>query len=407
MFNWLYAKHTSGCFILRIEDTDEARNTQESLEVLIKGLRWLGLDWDEGPEVGGPYGPYFQSQREALYEEFIERLKQTGRLYEQEGALYFKVSGKPQLIDDLVRGPVERLEEKDFVVVRSNGKPVFHFVNVVDDITMNITHVIRGEDHLSNTSKHLELFKAFGATLPRFAHIPLILKSTGPGKMSKRDEGALIEEYTQRGFLPEALRNYLCLLGWSPGQDREKLPIETLIQLFDLPDINPNNAHFDHKKLAHLNGEYVRELPLDAFVKACKPALEPQGLVCSDAAYLREVLGLAQEKVRAIEEVPHLVRPLLSDDFIINPESRELVFKKGDPKARIQDFLAYLPQIQTFDATHLEAALQSLAQSKNLEPSHFLQPLRLALTGMHMGLSFYRLMALLGQQKVQKRLEKF
>src|SRR5690606_27843029 len=205
--------------------------------------------------------PYFQSQRDSIYQEFIQKLRDAGRIYEKDGAGYFKISGEPQVIEDAVRGRVERTEEKDFVVVRSDGSPVFHLVNVVDDITMKITHVIRGEDHLSNTSKHTELFKAFGAPLPVFAHIPLILKEDGPGKMSKRDKGALIEDYRRRGFLPEAVRNYLCLLGWSPKDDREVMPIEEIIRIFDLPQINQNNARFDEKKLSFINSRYLHELP--------------------------------------------------------------------------------------------------------------------------------------------------
>ena len=191
LFNWLYAKHTGGKFVLRIEDTDKERNTEEALKVLIDGMRWLGLDWDEGPEVGGDYGPYFQSERQSIYDDYLQILQDKGRVYEKDGALWFRLEGEryteyddfhkaevekvknaPVVIEDAVRGRVERTEERDFVIVRSNGEPVFHFVNVVDDIAMGITHVIRGEDHLSNTSKHVELFKALDAKVP-YLHIYL------------------------------------------------------------------------------------------------------------------------------------------------------------------------------------------------------------------------------------------
>ena len=174
LFNWLYAKHTHGTFVLRIEDSDTERNKKESLESLLTNLKWMGLDWDEGPEVGGPYGPYFQSERNDIYKKYLKQLQDNGRVYEKDGAIWLKVSGEMQTIDDVIHGPVNRLEEKDFVIYRSNGTPVFHFVNVIDDIDMKITHVIRGEDHLSNTSKHMELYKAFGVQAPKFAHIPLI-----------------------------------------------------------------------------------------------------------------------------------------------------------------------------------------------------------------------------------------
>ena len=225
LFNWLYARHTGGAFILRIEDTDQSRNSDAFLNLIYDSLSWLGLNWDEGPQVGGSFGPYRQSERADVYREYLGKLQAAGRTYEKEGATFFKISGQPQVIEDAIRGRVERTEEKDFIIIRSGGAPVFHFVNVVDDIAMRITHVIRGEDHLSNTSKHTELFQAFGAPLPIYAHIPLILKQNGPGKMSKRDQGALVEDYQKRGYLPEALVNFLCLLGWNPGGNVEKMPL--------------------------------------------------------------------------------------------------------------------------------------------------------------------------------------
>ena len=229
LFNWLYARHTGGTFILRIEDTDKERNSEQFLKLIYESMSWLGLDWDEGPNpngVGerGAFGPYRQSQRGAIYESYKQKLLVSDRAYEKDGAVWFKLLGEryrvfddhrkkevekvkcaPVVIDDKIRGRVERMEDEDFVIFRSDGNPVFHFVNVVDDIEMKVTHIIRGEDHLSNTSKHVRLYEGFGAMPPVFAHIPLILKSPemGQGKMSKRDKGALIEEYQQRHFLPE------------------------------------------------------------------------------------------------------------------------------------------------------------------------------------------------------------
>src|SRR5580693_1034656 len=303
LFNWLYARHTGGVFILRVEDTDQTRNSDEFLRLIYDSLRWLGLDWDEGPGGGGSLGPYRQSERAPIYREYLERLKASGRTYEKDGALLFRISGEPQVIDDAIRGRVERTEEKDFVIVRSDGNPVFHLVNVVDDIAMRVTHVIRGEDHLSNTSKHTELFKAFGAPLPIYAHIPLILKQNGPGKMSKRDQGALVEDYRKRGFVPEALVNFLSLLGWSPKEDREKLPIGEIIRLFDLPGINQSNARFDEKKLAHMNMVYLHEMAPERCFIFARDFLNGRNYFGAGApadAYLREVIALCQPKVRAI-----------------------------------------------------------------------------------------------------------
>ena len=243
LFNWLYARHTGGTFVLRIEDTDTARNTQAAVDVILNGLRWLGLNWDEGPltsdatgPVKGDYGPYFQSQRKDKYRLRVEALLSRGLAYEQDGAIKFRMTREPIVIQDLVVGDVERKltdreeQDPDFVIVRSDGEPVFHLVNVVDDLEMNITHVIRGEDHLSNTSKHIALFRAFGVQPPKYAHIPLILNPDGT-KMSKRDQGALLTAYMEGGYLPEAVVNYLCLLSWSPKDNREKIRLEEVIEL--------------------------------------------------------------------------------------------------------------------------------------------------------------------------------
>lgn len=406
LFNWLYARHTGGQFILRIEDTDLARNTQEALDVLLKGMRWLGLDWDEGPEVGGDYGPYFQSQRNDIYHEYLERLRPTGRIYEQDGATYFKVSGKPQIIHDVIRGPVERTEEKDFVIFRSDKTPVFHFVNVVDDIAMKITHIVRGEDHLSNTSKHQELFEAFGAPIPAFAHLPLILKTNGPGKMSKRDQGSLVDEYIDRHFLPEAVRNYLCLLGWSPKENREILPIEDIIQLFELSAISKHNAHFDAQKLFFMNGEYVRMLPLVELVKYATPVLAKAKLTDhAEPCYIESVLKLAQEKMRGLEEIATTLRFFFTEDFDCDAAAKEKILKKGDPRARMQELEKALTALDDFSEASLEATIQSLATTNQVATGEYIQPARLAVSGFSVGPSFYGMLAILGKERVINRLK--
>lgn len=410
LFNWLYAKHTGGNFVLRIEDTDKERNTQEALDVLLKGMRWLGLEWDEGPEVGGEYGPYFQSERASIYDAYLAKLKETGRVYEQDGALYFKVSGEPQVIEDAVRGRVERLEEKDFVIYRSNGTPVFHFVNVVDDIEMKITHVVRGEDHLSNTSKHVELFKAFGAPVPTFAHIPLILKSNGPGKMSKRDEGALIEDYETRHFLPEALINYLCLLGWSPEDDREILAVEEIISLFELSWVNKNNARFDEQKLSHINAEYVRALPLERLMELAVPQLKEAGLVSLedlDGEYLNSVLSISQEKMRSIEGLSGFLGYFFTDDYAKDEATHAKIFKKGDPVARVREAQAALAELEDFSEEFLEATLKGVAELNEQRMGSYLLPLRYAVSGVGVGPSFYSVLRVLGKEHVISRLDSF
>jgi glutamyl/glutaminyl-tRNA synthetase len=410
LFNWLYARHTGGVFILRVEDTDQTRNSDEFLRLIYDSLRWLGLDWDEGPGVGGALGPYRQSERAPIYREYLERLKASGRTYEKDGALLFRISGEPQVIEDAIRGRVERTEEKDFVIVRSDGNPVFHLVNVVDDIAMQVTHVIRGEDHLSNTSKHSELFKAFGAPLPVYAHIPLILKQNGPGKMSKRDQGALIEDYRKRGFVPEALVNFLCLLGWSPKEDREKLPIEEIIRLFDLPGINQSNARFDEKKLAHMNMVYLHEMEPGRCFTFARDYLASTTFLAWAAAgedYLREVILLCQPKIRAIEDLPGFIGYFFSEEFNIDPKAREKVFAKGDPKARLRELLAALPAADFSSDAALEALVQGLAATHSAGTGDYIHPARLAISGTGVGPSFYGLLRVLGRERVSSRIERF
>jgi glutamyl-tRNA synthetase len=410
LFNWLYARHTGGVFILRVEDTDKARNTAEALELIYGSLRWLGLGWDEGPHAGGAFGPYLQSERAHVYAEYLNRLKATGRTYEKDGAVLFRISGEPQVIQDAIRGRVERTEEKDFVIVRSDGNPVFHFVNVVDDIAMQVSHVIRGEDHLSNTSKHTELFKAFGAPIPTYAHIPLILRQDGPGKMSKRDRGALVEDYRKRGFIPEALVNFLCLLGWSPKDDREKLPIEEIVRLFDLPGINQSNARFDEKKLAHMNMVYLHGLPAERCFDLSVEFLVARNFFAQGMpaeAYLRDVIALCQPKVRAIEDLPGFIGYFFSDEYAVDPKAREKVFAKGDPKARLGELLAALPSGDFASDAALEALVQGLAAAHGAATGDYIHPARLAISGTAVGPSFYGLMRVLGRERVSARIGRF
>jgi glutamyl-tRNA synthetase len=414
LFNWLYARHAGGVFVLRIEDTDKERNTEEFLNVIYDSLTWLGLNWDEGPEPAGgdrgAYGPYRQSQRAHIYREYLAKLQAAGRTYEKDGAVYFKISGEPQVIDDAIRGRVERTEEKDFVIFRSDGNPVFHFVNVVDDITMQITHVIRGEDHLSNTSKHTELFKAFGAPLPVYAHIPLILKQNGPGKMSKRDQGALVEEYQRRGYLPEALVNFLCLLGWSPKDDSEKLPIAEVIRRFDLPGINQSNARFDEKKLAHMNMTCLLEQPADRFVALARDYFQRQNVTAAtaaDPAYFRDVMLLSQPKIKSLEELPAYTAYFFTDDFPIDPKAREKVMAKGDPQARLRELVAALATADFSSDAALEETIKATAAKHGLGFGDYQAVARLAVSGTNVGPGITGMFRFLGRDRVLRRIERF
>src|SRR6266508_3105562 len=340
LFNWLYARHTGGAFILRIEDTDAARNTREAVEVILEGLRWLGLEWEEGPTTGDPqspgkgdYGPYFQSQRTAIYRRRVQEMKYKGLAYDHEGAVRFRMTRDPIVVSDLVVGQVtreltdrERLDP-DFVIVRSDGQPVFHFVNVVDDLEMGITHVIRGEDHLSNTAKHVALFKAFGVEPPRYAHIPLILNIDGT-KMSKRDRGASLTTYLEEGFLPEAVNNYLCLLGWSPKDNREKISLDEVVERFDLPQILRHNARFDFEKLLWLQGEYCRELPGDRFYELAVHSLAKAGIDTNkfDVNYVKAALDTCKGKIKLFTELPGYGGFYFRDEIAYEPEAAKKSF---------------------------------------------------------------------------------
>ena len=435
LFNWLYARHTGGKFILRIEDTDQARNSEQFLKLIYDSLSWLGMDWDEGPNANGvgergDYGPYRQSQRADIYRKYREQLLDGGRAYEKDGAIWFKLLGErytaydehrkkevekvkipPVVFDDLIRGRVERQEDEDFVIFRSDGNPIFHFVNVIDDIEMKISHVIRGEDHVSNTSRHVQLYEGLGKPVPIFAHIPLILKSPemGTGKMSKRDKGALIEEYQQRYFLPEALVNYISLLGWNPGDDREKMPIAEIVRLFDFPGVNKAGAKFDTKKLANMNMTYLLEQPADRFVALAKNyfAKQPGGAaVMANERYFREIMLLAQPKIKAIEELGAYTVYFFWDDFPLDAKVKEKVMAKGEPKARLNDLIAALPALDFATDAAIEGGLKALAASKDLGFGDYQAVARLAVTGTNAGPSITAIFRVLGKEKVKARLER-
>jgi len=433
LFNWLYARHTGGVFILRIEDTDKERNSEQFLNLIYDSLTWLGLNWDEGPKVSGNYGPYRQSERGAVYREYVGKLLAAGRAYEKDGAIWFKLLGEryrvfdehrkkevekvklpPVVIEDQIRGRVERLEDEDFVIVRSDGNPVFHLVNVIDDIAMNVTHVIRGEDHLSNTSKHVLLYEGFGAKPPVFAHIPLILKQNGPGKMSKRDQGALIEEYQKRGYLPEALVNFLCLLGWNPGDDREKMLLADIIRLFDLPGVNQSNARFDDKKLAHVNMAYLIEQPADRFVALAREFFARQAenpaakaALAADEGYFREVMRLSQPKVKGLEELPAYTGYFFTDEFARDAKVRDKVIGKGDPKARLAELIELIKTADLSSDALIEEALKALAARSGLGFGDYQSVARFAVSGTNVGPSITGMFRVLGRDRVRRRLERF
>jgi glutamyl-tRNA synthetase len=412
LFNWLYARHMGGTFVLRVEDTDQSRNTQEAVEVIFRGMRWLGLDWDEGPDgkggVKGDRGPYFQSQRGSIYAKYLEKLQATGKTYEDGGALKFKMPKTPGVVKDLVCGDVtfDRTNEPDLVIRRKDGTPVFHFVNVVDDLEMGITHVIRGEDHLTNTQKHLALYEALGVEPPQFAHIPLILNQSG-SKMSKRDDGAALEFYEKAGYLPAGVRNYLCLLGWSPGENEEIVPLDQLIQRFELKNLNRSNARFDAVKLFWVNGEYWRALPDAEFEKFTSDYLAhacPQSFSMEPA--LRDGLRkIMREKVRTGQELADWFEPYLTEDFTYSDDARKKQFSNPDATKLLSALLAGFTEISgSLDDAKAEAVCQKVALEASLKPAKVIHLVRASVSGRTVGPSLFALLTVLGLDRVKVRL---
>jgi len=409
LFNWLYARHAGGTFVLRIEDTDRARNTDEAIDVILRGLRWLGLDWDEGPEAGGDFGPYFQSQRFDIYERYFQRLKDGGWLFEDNGAWRFRSPRETVVVDDLICGRVEfdlsnPDTHPDMTIRRPDGSWIFHFVNVVDDIEMKITHVIRGEDHLSNTPKHLELFKVLGAEPPRYAHIPLILNKDG-SKMSKRDQGASVTSYIEGGYAPEAVRNYLCLLGWSPKEEREIFGIEEIVSRFDLAHVNRKSAHFDLAKCDWLNAQYIQQMPMARYRELARPWLAKAGIVADDAA-LEAVLALEKMKVAHFGEIPNRVSFFFTGDYAYDPDAVEKTLRKPGALDRLAMLMNAYSAVDAWDAATLESKLKETAAAVPCKPAEFIHPARVAVSGRAIGPSLYHMLEVLGKDRVLARMQR-
>jgi glutamyl-tRNA synthetase len=409
LFNWLYARRNGGKFVLRIEDTDKARNTQEAVQVIYDGLRWLGLDWDEGPLVGGPHGPYFQSEREEIYERYFQKLKADGWLYDDGGAWRFKFRREVVEVDDLICGKVafdfaNAEIFPDMTIRRPDGGWIFHFVNVVDDIEMAMTHVIRGEDHLSNTPKHIQLYRALGAEPPRFGHIPLIMNANG-SKMSKRDQGASVTSYQEGGYAPEAVCNYLCLLGWSPKDDREVMPIEEVIGRFDLANVNRKAAVFDMAKCDWLNAQYIQQMPMERYRELAQPWLE-KASITADAAQLDAVLALEKVKVTHFREIPDRVSFFFDDEYPNDPAAADKTLRKPGALERLAQLRdAYAP-LDAWDAATLEATLKDTAVKLACKPAEFIHPARIAVSGRGVGPSLYHMLEVLGKARVLTRFQR-
>ena len=407
LFNWLYARRNGGTLILRIEDTDAARNTPEALAAIFDGLRWLGLDWDEGPERGGDCGPYFQSQRQPIYDAYLARLTESGLTYtEENGAVRFRSDKEVILLPDEICGDIkiDRTQEPDMTLRRPDGSYIFHFVNVVDDIEMKITHVIRGEDHIYNTGKHVQLFRAFGEEPPVYAHIPLILNQDG-SKMSKRDQGAAIGYYVQNGFVPAAVRNYLCLLGWSPKDDREVLPIEEVVALFDRDHLNHHNAKFDLEKCRWMNGEYVKQQGAEDFASSCRAWMAGNGVSPppSDAA-LDAALAIIKPKVRVACEIAEHLTMIFDNRSPLAEDARAKIAAQPDAAAKLTALTGHLEALVHWNREHIQEGVNLAAAELKVKPGALMFPLRVAVTGQGHGVDLLPALEILGKEETVARL---
>jgi glutamyl-tRNA synthetase len=407
LFNYLFARHNKGKFILRIEDTDRERSSEEFLSDILDSLRWLGIEWDEGP--------IFQSQRLEIYREHAERLLKKGCAYEEKTergrALRFKADVDSVKFQDLIRGEIEFKEGfQDIVIIKSDGTPTYNFACVVDDALLGITHVIRGEDHISNTPKQILLYQALEFQIPKFAHLPLIL---GPdrSRLSKRHGAVALSEYRRQGFLPEAMFNFLALLGWSPGDNREILTKKELINLFDLDRIKKANAIFDIEKLKWMNKRYMKNLKDEEFEEMAKDFVRQVGLLDEYSSLPEDkrkmLLALLKPRVRTFSEYAENLSYIFRNDYEMEEEAVEK-FLKGDKINEILgELFERLSKLDKFDKENIEKAIRSLASELNIEAKEIIHPLRVVLTGRAVSPPLFELMEIIGKGNVLARMSKW
>jgi glutamyl-tRNA synthetase len=411
LFNWLFARRHGGIFVLRIEDTDTERSSWEMVAGIVEGMRWLGLDWDEGPDVGGPHAPYFQSQRLEHYREHAQRLVAQGRAYADEGAVRFKVPPGQTRFEDLVHGPVKFENEhiENFVILRSDGHPTYHLSVVVDDIEMQITHVVRGDDHISNTPKQVLLYEALGQPVPQFAHVPLIL---GPDKkrLSKRHGATSVMEYPKLGYLPEAMVNFLALLGWNPGGDRELLDRDELISLFTLEGISGGNAVFNPEKLDWFNQQHIGRLPAQVLLARIESRLRDAGLwrdtlKMSEAAWMDAVLELLKPRVKKLDQLVDELRPFLVDEPEIDPAAAAKHLD-GAVRPMLVELADRVAGSAAIEASSIEASIRGLAETRGIKAAALIHATRVSVTGRAVSAGLFDVLVLLGPLRVSRRLRR-
>ena len=407
IYNWLYARHTGGKFLLRIEDTDLERSTPEAIQALLACMEWLGLDYDE-PAV-------YQTKNLARHLACVQQLLASGRAYECERTSRDGKTGKVIMFrmpkegviayDDLVKGHMEKKAEdvQDFAIVRSDGSPIFHLANVVDDIDQGITHVIRGDDYVENTFKHIELFKALGAQPPKYGHLSMIVNAQGK-PYSKRDGAAFVGEFRENGYLPEALFNYLLLLGWNPGDDREVLTREEMIQLFDIEKVHVTAAKFDIKKLQWMNGEYIRRTPKETYRAELLKRVAAAGLTVPEGFNLDLLVDQLQIRTKFWSDIPGNCAYFFTDDYPFDEKAVEKRLKKEGVKDLLLDLANRFEALEPFTAAAGEAMVKELAQGQGMGP--WVHPVRVAVSGRGEGIGLFETCELLGKEKTVARLRR-
>jgi glutamyl-tRNA synthetase len=454
LFNWAYARHTGGTFVFRVEDTDAARDSEESYQQLLDALRWLGMDWDEGPEVGGPFGPYRQSERRAIYADVVEKLRAAGHLYESfttpeetearhsalgrdrklgydnydrnltdEQRAAYRAEGRVPVLRlrmpdddvswvDVVRGEVTFAAGSvpDFVVVRGNGDPLYPLVNPVDDALMRITHVLRGEDLLPSTPRQIALYQALvdvGVTdfVPQFGHLPYVM-GEGNKKLSKRDPQASLNAYREAGYLPEGLLNYLALLGWSIADDHDVFSMDEMVAAFDIADVNANPARFDGKKCEAINATHIRLLDPDDFRDRLVGQVLALGLA-SDSDVLMAAAPLVQERIHTLREGAEMLRFLLVSESEFAVDEAAAAKQLGaDGQAVLAAAIPVLTALGDWTAVAIEAALKAaLVDGLGLKPRNAFGPLRVAITGSTVSPPLFESMEILGRERSLSRLQ--
>ena len=451
LFNWLFAKHYGGSFILRIEDTDQSRTKEDSLSGILAGLKWAGLTWDEGPDIGGAYGPYVQSERLSLYQEWAEWLvandkayksyessdelelirKATGGYdrrgrylteteragYEAKGrkaVIRFKMplDGKT-IVNDLVRGAIAtpREDMQDLILLKSDGFPTYHLANVVDDHFMGITHIIRGDEWIGTAPVHKELYDAFGWEMPQIAHAPVILKINGKGKMSKRDEGAAISYFVNGGYLPEAVINFLCNVGWNynkrdaEGTEIQVFTKEDAAEIFDVTRLTTAGTKFDLEKLKWLNGEYIRLMAPEKLAAYLRPYLETAGYEV-DPAVLIKIIPLVQERVKLLPEIVELAGFFFKTD-VTPTDPAVLIPKKMDADGTLRALQAAhtaAASIEVWDRANMETTLRPLTDQLGISASQLFTAIRVATTGQTVAPPLFETLEVFGKDQTLKRI---